>query len=105
MVAIYTASLIDAACASLRSLVSATATESIQMKPRDLVIGMKKFAGYAIKLNEESSPVIATSIPSTTIHRGRRRIKWLVTDTAAATKTNPTAETTPPNSRRNKKTA
>ena len=39
-------------------LVSATATESIQMTPRYLVIGMKKFAGNAIRLNEESSPAM-----------------------------------------------
>jgi hypothetical protein len=32
-------------CAVVRFLVSATATETIQIKPRYLVIGMKKFAG------------------------------------------------------------
>jgi hypothetical protein len=51
------------------------ATETIQMRPRYLVIGMKKFAGKARRLKEESSPVIAMNIPKATSHRGRSRMK------------------------------
>jgi hypothetical protein len=40
------------AALNVRFFVSATAIETIQIKPRYLVIGMKKFAGYAIRLNE-----------------------------------------------------
>jgi hypothetical protein len=93
MVANYAESPVYTACATLRFFVSATATESIQMTPMYLVIGMKKFAGYAIRPNDESSPVIATSIPRATIHDGRRsRIKWLVMETPAANRPNPTAK-------------
>lgn len=42
---IYTASRIEAGCAPLRSLVRAMATENIQIMPKYLVIGIKKFAG------------------------------------------------------------
>src|SRR5271163_3920527 len=52
--AIYAASPKEAGCAPLRSLVSATATANIQMKPRNLVMGIKKFAGYATRLREET---------------------------------------------------
>ena len=71
----YATSLIGAACCPLRFLVTATATENIQMKPRYLVMGIKKFAGYATRLREESSPVSAMSIPKATSHRGRSRMK------------------------------
>jgi len=75
MVAIYGESSLYATCSILRFFVNVTATESIQMQPRYLVIGMKKFVGYAIRLNEESPPVVAASIPRTTIHRGISRVK------------------------------
>ena len=42
------------------------------MKPTNLVMGMKKLAGYAIRLIEESSPANATSIPRATSHRGSK---------------------------------
>jgi hypothetical protein len=45
LVAIYAESLLCAGRTTLRLFVSATATETIQIKPRYLVIGMKKFAG------------------------------------------------------------
>lgn len=54
------------------------------------------FAGYAIRLKQESSPVMARSIPRATSQRGSSRMKWLVTDIPAASRPNPTANTTPP---------
>jgi len=54
-------------------LVMATATESIQMKPTNLVIGMKS-CRVRDRLMERV-PANATSIPRATSHRGRSRIK------------------------------
>ncbi len=74
-----------------RPFVSHMAASSIQIKPTYRVIGMKKFAGKAIKLNQESSPIRARAIPRNVSQRGSNRVKWLVTDTPAAKRPKPIA--------------
>src|SRR5260370_18824639 len=69
----------------------------IQANPTNLVTGIARFAGWAIRLKEESSPAAATIIPSTTNQRGNKRAKWLVTETPAASSPKPTAKPAPPN--------
>jgi hypothetical protein len=62
-----------------------------------LVTGIAKFAGKAIRLKEDSSPVTATIIPRTTNQCGNKRAKWLVTETPAARSPKATAKPAPPN--------
>src|SRR5580704_17494320 len=72
-------------------------TRISQANPTNLVSGIVKFAGSAIRLKEDSSPAAATIIPSTTNQCGNKRAKWLVTETPAASSPKATAKPAPPN--------
>src|SRR5882724_5512024 len=87
----------DAASVRRRVFGKRPPTRINQANPTNLVTGIARFAGKAIRLRKDSSPATAAIIPSTTNQRGNKRAKWLVTETPAARRPKATAKPTPPN--------